>query len=75
MLMNHLRIFLVLGEGRTDDTLVLILGKQRQNFAEFFISIIISYLFVSGKEIYKYKADVKMLNFQPNFALGAYLKT
>ena len=42
-------------------------------FAEFYLSLFAdnSYLFVSGKEIFKFKADNKNVNFLTQFCLGS----
>ena len=72
-------IYLVLGKGLTNDALVhqrksliLILVKQTQNFAWVCLGDN-SYLFVNGKEIFKFKADNKNFNClsQFQFFLGS----
>ena len=55
--------------------LTLILSKQTHIFF-FFLSLHYnsnSYLFVNGKEIFKFKADNKMLTFQINFVLETFV--
>ena len=46
-------------------------------FAEFYLSLFAdnSYLFVSGKEIFKFKADNKNVNFLTQFCLGSISNT
>ena len=74
--------FLVLGEGPTNDingSIGAIEKKFSINFSEtrtkFFLSLHDnggnSYLFVNGKEIYKFKADNKIVNFRTQFCLGS----
>ena len=74
--------FLVLGEGPTNDingSIGAIEKKFSINFSEtrtkFFLSLLDSgsnsYLFVNGKEIYKFKADHEIVNFPTQFCLGS----
>ena len=51
--------------------LVLILVKETQNFV--CVCIIMVFLFVNGKEIFKFKADNRNLNFPTQFCLESYL--
>ena len=77
--MNNL---LVLGEGPTNGingSIGAIEKKFSINFSEtrtkFFLSLLDSgsnsYLFVNGKEIYKFKADHEIVNFPTQFCLGS----
>ena len=53
-------------------SLVLILLKETQNFVwVYIIRLIIVYLFVNGKEIFKFKTDNKNVNFPTRFYLGS----
>ena len=55
-------------------SLLLILVKQTQNFVRGLHSNADnSYLFVNGKEIFKFKIDNEMLTFQLNFVTDVYL--
>ena len=72
----------MLGEGLTNGingSIGAIEKKFSINFSEtrtkFFLSLLDSegnsYLFVNGKEIYKFKADNKIVNFRTQFCLGS----
>ena len=51
--------------------LVLLLVKQTQNFAWVCIITLIIVMFVNGKEILKFKANNKNVNFPTQFCLGS----
>ena len=50
---------------------ILILVKQTQNFAWVYIIAWIRYLFVNGKEIFKFKGNEKNVIFPTQFCLGS----
>ena len=52
-------------------SLVLVLLKQTQFFLSLHYNAGDSYLFVDGKEIFKFKADNKNVNFTTQFCLGS----
>ena len=52
--------------------IVLILLKQTQNFAWVYVIIfIIVNIFVNEKEVFKFKADNRNVNFRTQFCLGS----